>query len=678
MTRPSRRGFDHQAQRARHDRRRAERAQDAARQVAEEGLRADYGLDSPFTGDTELDDLLAGLGVGVPSSGTASYSTGGVVLPQRVRDNRWRDGEDAMGEFLAEFYGLTGVTVDLTGGAAGRRVHFDEVDNVLQVNLDALDVPNPTLKHRGSGRAITVDDTRPYGAFTDPRVQVPGARIFGMVHLELAGHRYDSWAARIAVDADAEVLADAATATACDRVRGQVLLARSSVWMNVILQAGYIPWITDPAAVPTGSARERLEWLVARIILPQAAGMLPEDAALVARQEVTRHIGTEVLNRVVDLFLQIAYTINPTAAEMLLTGRRLRELWDGVDEQLRTAGIAASDVETEEAAKCAADALVMPVKQRLQVVGRRWRPREWPKTAEQDADRFGEWDHPVLNTTTGAGARELINDEQWGSLVGNLEADLEDVTESERRMVNRIVAELSHARARKFGVGTSPSATPGGRMDTQQLIQMQAQIAAGRRPTATPWTTRHLHQKAKPNINAALVFDASISMGPWRDAAGPLAWSLINAVDQIGGTAAAWSFSGAVAPIARSAANYADRVPHLNGRGGKSTKCAEALQEACKDAGFIDAADTDGAKVAMIITDGEPLDQEAPAIQRQVAALVHQDVKVYWISVGVLGSGMRAPVGATQIILSDPGSFADDVIRTIVNELRSCGAVEPL
>jgi len=60
-------------------------------------------------------------------------------------------------------------------------------------------------------------------------------------------------------------------------------------------------------------------------------------------------------------------------------------------------------------------------------------------------------------------------------------------------------------------------------------------------------------------------------------------------------------------------------------------------------------------------------------IQREVTALVHQDVKVYWITVGVLGSGKRAPVGATPISLSDPGSFADDVVRTIVNELRVSG-----
>ena len=92
-----------------------------------------------------------------------------------------------------------------------------------------------------------------------------------------------------------------------------------------------------------------------------------------------------------------------------------------------------------------------------------------------------------------------------------------------------------------------------------------------------------------------------------------------------------------------------------------------------EDAGFIDTDGDDGAKVAMIITDGEPLDQEAAGIQRQVTALVHQDVKVYWITVGVLGSGKRAPVGATPITLSDPDSFADDVIRTIVNETRLCG-----
>jgi hypothetical protein len=54
-----------------------------------------------------------------------------------------------------------------------------------------------------------------------------------------------------------------------------------------------------------------------------------------------------------------------------------------------------------------------------------------------------------------------------------------------------------------------------------------------------------------------------------------------------------------------------------------------------------------------------------------VTSLVHQDVKVYWITVGVLGSWKRAPVCATPISLSDPGSFADDVNRAIVNELAA-------
>ncbi|WP_162620175.1 VWA domain-containing protein [Corynebacterium provencense] len=113
------------------------------------------------------------------------------------------------------------------------------------------------------------------------------------------------------------------------------------------------------------------------------------------------------------------------------------------------------------------------------------------------------------------------------------------------------------------------------------------------------------------------------------------------------------------------------RCPHLNGRGGESTKWAEALQEAGKYVDFIDTEGTDGAKIAMIITDGETLDQESAAVQGEVTALVSQDVKVYWVAVGVLGSGKRPPAGATPISLSDPGSFAHTVIRTIVNELAA-------
>lgn len=121
----------------------------------------------------------------------------------------------------------------------------------------------------------------------------------------------------------------------------------------------------------------------------------------------------------------------------------------------------------------------------------------------------------------------------------------------------------------------------------------------------------------------------------------------------------------------RSAAYYAESVPHLYGRGGNPPSTQSHCRERASEPASSNTEGTERAKVATIINEGDPFDQEAAAIQCEVTALVQKDAKVDWDTVGVLGAGNRMSFAVTPISLSDPGSFADDVIRTIVNELTA-------
>jgi hypothetical protein len=600
--------------------------------------------------------------------------------PPRQKHTLWRDADAQMSLFLTDAFDIDADTVDMDAHDPAPRVQLaTEPDGttVFRMNLDHIDNVTPVhRKHQGDPDTASEQEI-PFGQFTDPRVQVNAPRIFGIIHLALSTHRYSSWQDRIADDADDEVRTDQAAVADYDTARCQCLAATSGTWMQSVVRSGYEYWAGDQAAGLTEDPVTRLQWLITRVILLETGGLLTEDAALAARAEVARHLGEDAVEQILGWAAPLLGDINPSAEDMLYLGHRLRGFWTARAADLDGAGTV---VDVEGPLRFAVEAISANLKHRLYKLSFMWRALPWPEndlSITEGGD--DEWqgvvgvNHaarkplPIDDMDAERDPIESALDDRHVQLNSSMHVDWRSTEDSDRTMVRRIRHQLDKARTRTVAVGETPSTTPGGRLNTRQLVQMQAQIASGRKVTATPWTKRRSHHTAAPDVHTALVFDVSPSMGQWNDVAGPLSWALVNAVDQINGTASAWGFATRAVPIVRPHDFTAQQVPVLDDRDMSSEHCADAMREAAQDA---ELATSTGAKITLVITDGGLPVTEHTQIQQEVHRQNREGITVYWVGAGILAGSAWAPAGVRRLTLTDPENFATDVIATIAAEVR--------
>ena len=166
---------------------------------------------------------------------------------------------------------------------------------------------------------------------------------------------------------------------------------------------------------------------------------------------------------------------------------------------------------------------------------------------------------------------------------------------------------------------------PAGKARTSGLVQRAAQRANGQVVTATPWRRSRRKVAEKPPLHVGVVVDVSGSMDRWLPAAGTVIWSLAAAASELGGTAAATGFGGTVNALL-GPRTQPTRVPVVPG-GSSSTGCAEAMSAVTAGA---DLTTTFGARVLVVLTDGQLPSHEAKAIDARVQYLRRNDVSVVW------------------------------------------------
>ena len=209
-------------------------------------------------------------------------------------------------------------------------------------------------------------------------------------------------------------------------------------------------------------------------------------------------------------------------------------------------------------------------------------------------------------------------------------------------------------------------AYPAGKARTGGLVQRAAQRANGQVVTATPWRRSRRSVTTKPPLHAGIVVDVSGSMDRWLPAAGAVIWSIAAAAAELGGTAAATGFGGDVTPLLAPRA-HPGRVPVVPG-GSSSTGCAEAMSAVTAGADLTAAF---GARVLVVLTDGQLPGSEAKAIDARVKYLHRHGVSVVWALTVDRRQATVIPEQATVVDRVTPDTFAAltaDAIATALEQ----------
>ncbi|CAG7637393.1 hypothetical protein SIM91_05835 [Rhodococcus opacus] len=242
-------------------------------------------------------------------------------------------------------------------------------------------------------------------------------------------------------------------------------------------------------------------------------------------------------------------------------------------------------------------------------------------------------------------------------------------TEAEIAERAAIVRRLKRAQYEAPRQVTEHVAYPAGKARTSGLVQRAAQRANGQVVTATPWRRNRRKVAEKPPLHVGVVVDVSGSMGRWLPSAGSVIWSIAAAAAALGGTTAATGFGGAVTALL-GPRTHPNRVPIVPG-GSSSTGCTEAMSAVTAGAELTTAF---GARVLVVLTDGELPSHEATAIDARVRYLRRHDVCVVWALTGDRRQASVIPADTTVVDHVTPNEFAGLVSGAIATALEQAHA----
>lgn len=223
---------------------------------------------------------------------------------------------------------------------------------------------------------------------------------------------------------------------------------------------------------------------------------------------------------------------------------------------------------------------------------------------------------------------------------------------------------LSTAGHRGPRIAPTPVTYPTGRPNTRQLAIRQAQIAAGRIPTATPWTALRTQPRLSEQLLLAMVIDTSATMAAWTGATLPLGWAAAHAVADLGGICAVWGFAGEAFPII-GGGRAPQMVPQLHDPGSGSFGSIAAMQEATAP-----LQRRRGCPVLVVVTDGKlPGGDE---VRAAVADYVADGVEVVWVMPRTTtGPDVIRPAAATIVDDYTPTTVAAGISAAILNRIRN-------
>ena len=168
----------------------------------------------------------------------------------------------------------------------------------------------------------------------------------------------------------------------------------------------------------------------------------------------------------------------------------------------------------------------------------------------------------------------------------------------EKKARLRLTQLLRKARWRDRDKVKTSAVVPPGRLRSREAMRGSAEKSMGRMPSAKPWKKTRRRHVEQPKLRVGLVVDVSGSMSPVVPTVSSTMWIVANAVHDVGGKAAGYSFGDSWNTVVRSG-TPPKQVADF-GQGGGTMNPGYAILQAEKDLQF----DQPGPRVLVIVSDG--------------------------------------------------------------------------
>lgn len=292
--------------------------------------------------------------------------------------------------------------------------------------------------------------------------------------------------------------------------------------------------------------------------------------------------------------------------------------------------------------------------------------REWANQLSDEQDD-GQGDYPDFPNFEGDGGDDPEDDSRLAGLgiPASRHVEYRNPTEREQRQAIDLANTLKRLRYRRPNGALKGVQTPGGRLDTRQLVQMTAQRARGTTVTATPWQRRYAAPSEQPGLTGAIVLDTSASMGMVRQAILSLNWVFAQAVTTVGGTISTWGFGGDTFELIRANTRPV-KVPVAVDSGSTSEGAALALARAADAVKLEECA---GARVAVVVTDSA-LDQgRGNGEESQALNAVFADLKKAGVTTLLLQVGPGGASAITSAKIINGGMDSQTMAQVLEHEI---------
>ncbi|MFC6080958.1 vWA domain-containing protein [Sphaerisporangium aureirubrum] len=238
-------------------------------------------------------------------------------------------------------------------------------------------------------------------------------------------------------------------------------------------------------------------------------------------------------------------------------------------------------------------------------------------------------------------------------------------TPAETTAARALARALSTAGHRDRVATKTTSTTPPGRLRMRGALARQAQLAAGRIPTAEPFTRTTRKVVPTPPLRIAIACDVSGSMSAFAAPVASAAWILAHAARHT------------TVPAESATVLFGDRVRAITHPGTAPAKVTEftatgsyeAIDEAI-DAldGALGLARPGAARLLVIVSDGHYNPTPRAAAQKKLDRLRAAGCAVLWIGTGRNDKPLN---GATLHVLADPTATATAIGQAATAALRA-------
>lgn len=531
-----------------------------------------------------------------------------------------------------------------------------------------------------------IDSPPPLGQLVEAQYQLQQPALFGVFIYLFSPHIYSPWRSDIA-DSQAIPTGELEAALELDQLRAEAAEQAKRPFSKIVFNsflAEYLDEQSEPnasllgdeltahlvstllvdvyARLKLGTARAGHQRRTLRDLHTDLSGLLTAPAVAAFDtiiDDVARASGDDMgeILRLGQQWSRVRDSINYTVLEEM----EVYDLLQAYAQRVRTT--AEENVETLQIAHPPA---ITPLAKKAP-------PRtmgDWSRELSDDDDTESEEESDADNDTD-------LNDDTEGEDGSNDDATQAGLgipasrwvqyrtpTEDEQRQAIAMARTFKQLRYRRPYMARHGVQTPGGKLDTRQLVQMTAQRTRGTTITATPWKRQMAIPNEQPGLTAALVLDTSASMAMSRQQILSLNWVLSQAATTVGGTVATWGFGGDAYELIR-AGTQPTKVPVAVDSGSGSEGAALALARAA-DAAKLETCE--GVRVAVVITDGAldvpGSDKESSALEAVFAQL--QKAGVVTLLLQVAGRKVGA-VESAKIV--DCGLLAEDMVNTLEKEI---------